>query len=217
MTLSKLDESIAPVPRLSCCMWSMALDPSSSPSLAGSDADTGSSAEQAVLDLLRVEEPALRGVIRRYVHDDSVVDDLFQEVSLKAVTRLDQLRERSRMRGWLFRVARNASLDWLRAQARRPNKTELVADLDPDTNEYARNPLDRLCPVKERLQAIESAMDDLPESQRLVLHLRLRDGMDHAAISQHLGISRQAVEVRLCRGRKALKERLLSILDGDGA
>ena len=53
----------------------------------------------------------------------------------------DQLRERSRMRGWLFRVARNASLDWLRAQARRPNKTELVVDLDPDTAEYARNPL----------------------------------------------------------------------------
>jgi RNA polymerase sigma-70 factor (ECF subfamily) len=192
----------------------MVLDPSSSPSLATTDADQSRSAEQAVLDLLQVEEPALRGVIRRYVHDDAVVDDLFQEVSLKAVTRLDQLRERSRMRGWLFRVARNASLDWLRVQARRPNKTELVVDLDPDTNEYARNPLDRLC-SQERLQAIESAMADLPESQRLVLHLRLREGMDHAAIAQHLGISRQAVEVRLCRGRKSLKEKLLAILDGD--
>ena len=48
-------------------------------------------------------------------------------------------------------------------------------------------------------------MAELPESQRLVPHLRLREGMDHAAIAQYLGISRQAVEVRLCRGRKSPK------------
>lgn len=192
----------------------MALDPSSSSLVDNQDDSAELSVEAAIIELLQVEEPALRGVIRRYVHDDAVVDDIFQEVSLKAVTRLGQLRERSRMRGWLFRVARNASLDWIRAQARRPNKTELAPDLDQDPAEHARNPLDRLCSA-ERLQAIEHAMDNLPESQRVVLQLRLRDGLDHAAISQQLGISRQAVEVRLCRGRKALKDKLMAILQGD--
>ena len=189
----------------------MTLDPSSSSLVDNQDDSAELSVEAAIIELLQVEEPALRGVIRRYVHDDAVVDDIFQEVSLKAVTRLGQLRERSRMRGWLFRVARNASLDWIRAQARRPNKTELAPDLDQDPAEHARNPLDRLCSA-ERLQAIEHAMDNLPESQRVVLQLRLRDGLDHAAISQQLGISRQAVEVRLCRGRKALKDKLMAIL-----
>ena len=129
--------------RLDYRMLSMVLDPLSSLT-AGSSADEAeTSVKDAVVQLLAVEAPAIRGVIRRYVGDESVVDDIFQDVSLKAVTRLDQLRERSRMRGWIFRVARNASLDWLRAQARRPNKTELAPDLDRDPAEWARNPIDR--------------------------------------------------------------------------
>ena len=67
----------------------------------------------------------------------------------------------------------------------------------------------------ERVQAIRRALDDLPVSQREVIRLRIDEGLDHEAIALRLGISRQAVEVRLCRGRAALKDRLDAILSGD--
>ena len=45
-----------------------------------------------------------------------------------------------------------------------------------------------------------------------MIRLRVEEGLDHLAIADRLGISRQAVEVRLCCGRASLKTRLGEIL-----
>ena len=59
------------------------------------------------------------------------------------------------------------------------------------------------------------ALNELPETQREALQLRIDEGLDHEAIAERLHISRQAVEVRLCRGRAALKDQLENIMRGD--
>jgi len=69
--------------------------------------------------------------------------------------------------------------------------------------------------ANERIVAVQRAVAELPESQREVLRLRVDEGLDHEAIAARLGISRQAVEVRLCRGRARLKEQLEDIIQGD--
>jgi len=56
------------------------------------------------------EEQALRRTIARYVHHATVVDDLFQEISLKVMRRIDSVRDQQAIRGWLFQLARNACL-----------------------------------------------------------------------------------------------------------
>ena len=71
-------------------------------------------------ELLAREEPVLRKVIARYVRDDATVDDLFQEISIKVLRRIDTVRNPATLRGWLFQLARNACLDYLRMQDRRP-------------------------------------------------------------------------------------------------
>ena len=65
----------------------------------------GSLAEQAVA-LIQREEGALRWVIARYVRDATTVDDIFQEVSLKVLKRLDTVRDPAALRGWLFQWRR---------------------------------------------------------------------------------------------------------------
>ena len=95
----------------------------------------------------------------------------------------------------------------------------VVAETDDAVNiraggEHSRNPADQFC-SNERIAAVQTALNELPPSQREVIKLRLEDGLDHQAISEQLGISRQAVEVRLCRGRANLKERLHDIMTGD--
>ena len=50
----------------------------------------------------------------------------------------------------------------------------------------------------ERIEAVHKALGQLPASQQEVIKLRLHDGLDHQAIADRLGISRQAVEVRFC-------------------
>jgi RNA polymerase sigma-70 factor, ECF subfamily len=170
--------------------------------------------QDPVSALLERESEALRRVIGRYVRHGHAVDEIFQEVSLKVLRRIDSVRDPLALRGWLFQLARNAALDWLRAQDRRPGGPSETLDTHRAAGDLGRNPIEHLM-TTERVAAIRRALDDLPSSQREVIRLRIDDGLDHEAIASRLGISRQAVEVRLCRGRAALKERLDAILSGD--
>jgi RNA polymerase sigma-70 factor (ECF subfamily) len=79
--------------------------------------------------------------------------------------------------------------------------------------DLGRNPGEQFL-TRERVTAVRRALDRLPASQREVLLLRVDEGLDHEAIAERLGISRQAVEVRLCRGRAVLKDQLDDILRG---
>lgn len=164
--------------------------------------------------LLMREEQALRRTIARYVRHATIVDDLFQEVSLKVMRRIDTVRDPQAMRGWLFQLARNACLDWLRAQDRRPTISSDHLEQHDAAGDLGRNPVDRFM-ATERLAAVQRALAELPASQREVIRLRVDEGLDHEAIAARLGISRQAVEVRLCRGRARLKEQLDDIIQGD--
>ncbi len=166
-----------------------------------------------VTDLLAREEAALRRVIQRYVRDASTVDDVYQEVSLKVLRRLDTVREPAALRGWLFQLARNACLDYLRREDRRSAASQEMLAEHCSSGDLGRNPSEQFL-SRERIEAVRRALTRLPESQREVIRLRVEEGLDHLAISKRLGISRQAVEVRLCRGRAALKEQLDDIISG---
>lgn len=164
--------------------------------------------------LLASEEPALRRVIQRYVRDMSTVDDLYQDISIKVLRRLDTVRDQATLRGWLFQLTRNACLDYLRSQDRRPSAGPAALPDLGAAGELGRSPAEHLL-SRERIAAVHRALAELPDSQREVITLRIHEGLDHLAIAARLGISRQAVEVRLCRGRAALKQRLDEILGGD--
>lgn len=179
---------------------------------AGNHFDSALSADGTAL--LQREEAAVRRVINRYIRDAATADDLFQEVSIKVLKRLGTLREPGAIRGWLFQIARNACLDYLRREDRRPNGVSLDYVQQKSKADWSRNPSDQFC-SKERIRAVHTAIEELPASQREALYLRLKEGLDHQAIADRLGISRQAVEVRLCRGRANLRERLGDILGGD--
>lgn len=174
----------------------------------------GSLADQTVA-LIQREEGALRWVIARYVRDATTVDDIFQEVSLKVLKRLDTVRDPAALRGWLFQLARNACLDWLRREDRRQAYSGEGALADHSAKgELGRGPCDVIL-SRERIAAVRRALDALPPAQREALRLRIDEGLDHEGIAERLGISRQAVEVRLCRGRAALKDQLEDIFGGE--
>ena len=166
-----------------------------------------------VTDLLAREEVVLRRVIQRYVRDAASVDDVFQEVSLKVMRRLDSVRDAGAVRGWLFQIARNAALDYLRREDRRSALSHENLAEHRAGGDMGRNPCEQFLSA-ERIAAVRKALTQLPESQREVIRLRVEEDLDHEQIAARLGISRQAVEVRLCRGRASLKEQLDHIQSG---
>ena len=69
----------------------------------------------------------LRGFIHRRIPDPSVVDDLLQDVFLKIQSRVETLKDETRLQGWLYQITRNVIVDHFRG--RKPEE-ELPDTLD---------------------------------------------------------------------------------------
>jgi RNA polymerase sigma-70 factor (ECF subfamily) len=168
----------------------------------------------AVSDLLTREEGGVRRVIGFYLRDHAAIDDVWQEVSLRVLRHLHTLQHQAAARGWIYQIARNAAMDWLRRCDRAVVRPTGELPDAAAAGDDGRQPADGVLSA-ERIAAVRKALGELPPSQREAIRLRIEDGLDHVQIAERLGINRQAVEVRLCKGRAALRERLAEIFEGD--
>jgi RNA polymerase sigma-70 factor (ECF subfamily) len=121
------------------------------------------------------------------------VDDLVQDVFLKAFRKLTSLRDDLAFGGWLLQIARNRAADY----HRRASPTEALRDdlAAPDADERRS---------REALDAIRS----LPPAYRETLVLRLVEGMTGPEIAERTGLTSDSVRVNLHRGFKLLREKL---------
>jgi RNA polymerase sigma-70 factor (ECF subfamily) len=130
-------------------------------------------------------------------------EDLVQDVFLRAMSKLETLKDRDAIAPWLVAIARNLAADAGRARERAA-RLRLVA-----TESDCRPPADAAQEVDRVLEAIR----DLPEAYRETLMLRLVERLTGPQIAERLGLTHGSVRVNLCRGMKLLRERLG--LDGE--
>jgi RNA polymerase sigma-70 factor, ECF subfamily len=126
------------------------------------------------------------------------VDDLVQDVFLKAMLRLSTLRESARFGGWLAAIARNRANDY----HRRSVPTDPFADDGPD------NHLGRVSARAEPEGpgvAILDAIRSLPNAYRETLILRLVEGLTGPEIAARTGMTHGSVRVNLHRGMEQLR------------
>ena len=123
--------------------------------------------------------------IRRLVlvHEDA--DDVLQNVFIKAWSHLDDFHQDSRLSTWLYRIAVNESLDFLRKQK---NNSMIHTD---DVESGVANMLvaDNYFDGDETQALLQEAISQLPEVQRTVFTLRYFDEMKYSEISQLLKTS----------------------------
>ncbi|MEM7478737.1 MAG: RNA polymerase sigma factor [Planctomycetota bacterium] len=84
------------------------------------DAQSGSA--QAFGELVRLHQANVRRFLARFTQDASIVDDLAQEVFLTAYRKLEDFRNESKFSTWLFGIAKNKALHFLRSERRRKAK-----------------------------------------------------------------------------------------------
>ena len=144
----------------------------------------------------------LRGYIAKRVRDADAVDDLLQEVYLKAHMSLHTLKAKGSIVSWLFRITANAMADHYRS--RKPADTlpdELVApESEPD-------------PVAELAVCLRPLIVGLPERYRSALVLSELEGLPQREVATRLGISLSGAKSRVQRGREKLRESLLECCD----
>jgi RNA polymerase sigma-70 factor, ECF subfamily len=129
------------------------------------------------------------------------VEDLVQEVFLRALPRVRELRDASRFGSWLAAIARNLAIDYYRRSQTRPERTDDASD--PDEQPAKPN-------VSSSSEAVEilDCIRILPEAYRETLILRLVEGMTGPEIAAKTGLSPGSVRVNLHRGMNQLRQKL---------
>jgi RNA polymerase sigma-70 factor (ECF subfamily) len=126
------------------------------------------------------------------------VDDLVQDVFLRALRRLSTLRESGSFGGWLAAIARNLANDYHRRSVR----AEPLAEDTPDNSFGRRNACgEDEGPAIKILDAIRS----LPDAYRETLILRLVEGLTGPEIAARTGMTPGSVRVNLHRGMEQLR------------
>lgn len=159
--------------------------------------------------------PRIRRYLTRLV-GESESEDLTQEVFVKVNQALPGFRGESSLSTWIYRIATNTALDRLRSPAFRrfvdggamdDDSTGEMAGRDLQAGEEA-TAIEQVIFRLERYECYQQFVERLPENYRTVVALSELEDLAVAEIADILGLSLDAVKIRLHRGRMKLLELL---------
>lgn len=151
--------------------------------------------------------PAVLSLARRMLGNEAEAEDIAQEAMLRLwKIAPDWEPGRAKASTWLYRVTQNLCTDRLRKK-----KTASIDD--------APEPLDdapsaaQVIHETDRAKALNDAVANLPERQRIAVHLRYFQELPNGEVAHAMEISVEAVESLLGRAKRALAQRLLTKQD----
>ncbi|HEX4961205.1 MAG TPA: sigma-70 family RNA polymerase sigma factor [Thermoanaerobaculia bacterium] len=175
-------------------------------------ADLRAGKDEAFSRLLRDHGGRLLAVSRRLLRNEEDARDAVQEAMVSAFRSLHRFEGGSRIATWLHRIVVNCCLMKLRSRQRRPE--EAIEDLLPRFVEDGHQvepsvdwaePVDALLQRQEICALVRQCIDKLPESYRTVLLLRDIEELSTEEAARAVGVTENALKIRLHRARQALR------------
>jgi RNA polymerase sigma-70 factor (ECF subfamily) len=158
--------------------------------------------------LMRRYNQRLYCVARAILRNEHEAEDVMQQAYVNAFTHLDQFAERAQFSTWLTRIATYEALGRLRLR-RRAREVDIMNERGRPMDCAAEDPdPEQLAISGERRQALERAIEHLPERYRCVFVLRNVEGLSTAETAECLGVSNDVVKTRLHRAHALLRDHL---------
>ena len=163
-------------------------------------------------------------LIGRMVRDSDLVQDIAHETFIRAYRALGQFRGDAQFYTWLYRIAVNTAKKQLMELKRDPLvfQSQMKSGDDDETSGSERelNPSvadtetpEAVLASKEIAEAVNAAMDALPEELRNAIALREIEGLSYEEIAQALDCPIGTVRSRIFRAREAISNRIKPMLE----
>ena len=169
--------------------------------------------EESFEELVRRYQRAIASYVYRMVGDYEASLDLTQEVFIKVYNSLARYRSEFKFSTWIYKIAHNAAIDYLRRYSTRHQEEALTSETDGV--EYERPIANgRLTPEEEsereeRRVQIERVVCQLPASYRELIVLRHSHDLSYDEIAEVTGMPLGTVKNRLFRAREMMRQQFV--------
>lgn len=150
--------------------------------------------------IVRRHQKGMWHLVRRYVKRDADACDVTQLAFVRAFRGLASFRGAATVRSWLYRIAINCALSWLR-----DHRHEEPAEIAEDTLTDANPAPARLLGGEQGLQ-LRAAIEQLPPKQRLVLELRVFDDLSFKEVAELADCTENTAKVNFHYAVKRLRD-----------
>ena len=147
----------------------------------------------------------LLAFIRGRVERPQDAEDLLQDVFIRIHARAGSLDELESVSGWVYRITRNAVIDYHRRRAAAARLSSSMSDPSVDHGDDDGG----ATAAREVSACLEPLMQTLPPSDRHALELTELQGLSQKNAAEHLGLSNSGMKSKVQRGRAKLKRALL--------
>ena len=165
--------------------------------------------DKAFETLFKRYKVPLFSFIVRFVGDRKSAEDLFQQTWLKALNALPQYEERGSFPGWLFGIANNCCVDYVRSKTREL-RDESFREASLDTLPACEDNPAKILEKKESLQWLKRSVNLLPLEQKQVVLLRIYGDLQFKEIAKLLRVPLNTVLARMHYAVRNLRKRVIS-------
>jgi len=160
---------------------------------------------RAFAELVKRYQSQLRYSLRQLTGwNEALADDLAQETFIRAYQSLGAFRSDARFSTWLYKIAYNQMVSYFRKAANREIATDQEPEDTPASDDHGALQRD-----------LARAMAQLPEGQRVALHLFLHRECSHQEISDIMNVPLGTVKTHIARGREQLRQLLAGWQPGE--
>jgi len=158
--------------------------------------------EKKFTELVDANQGIIFKICRLYTHNQTDLEDLFQEIVLQLWKSFDSFKGDSKFSTWMYRVALNTTITLFKKNERQPKTQEI------DVYHVKHQDINENAEKEEKISQLYEAIKKLSEIERALMMLYLED-LPYKDISESLGISEVNARVKMNRAKIKLKEILL--------
>ena len=165
--------------------------------------------KQTFRELVDTYQIMVRNTCLGFVNNYEDAEDLAQEVFIEAFNSIDRFRGDAKLSTWLYRIAINKSLNFLRNNKKKRAGKDLDTNLNLMDNSKYANPELKIY-NSESKAAIKKALRSLPRNQRIAFVLNKQEDLSYKEIAEIMNTSLSSVESLIHRAKLNLQKKLIN-------